>query len=154
LPAQSGTDTVPISRINLPPSIHDLVDELIQSLPATEFTGRLADQVKEAYTPGRGMADAFGVWLERVFGDRGLVVYDASDSAAKPLAADVFVREISTAGRTAALATSAGAALEARGYHVQVHAQPDSLALFRIDGARRTIRSSDDSFLVGDQVFP
>ena len=43
--------------------------------------------------PGRGMADAFGRWLERVLGPHGLVVYDASDPAAKPLArADLRAR--------------------------------------------------------------
>ena len=31
------------------------------------------------------MADAFGRWLEHVLGDRGLMVYDSSDPAAKPL---------------------------------------------------------------------
>ena len=31
------------------------------------------------------MADAFGRWLERVLGQRGLIVYDSSDPASKPL---------------------------------------------------------------------
>ena len=37
------------------------------------------------------MAEAFSRWLERVLGPRGLVVFDSSDPAAKPLAAGVFV---------------------------------------------------------------
>ena len=44
------------------------------------------------------MADAFGRWLERVLGERGLVVYDSSDPAAKPLVSQVFARELSTPG--------------------------------------------------------
>ena len=52
------------------------------------------------------------------------------------------------------LAALAGADLTARGYHAQVHAQDDSLALFRLDGGRRAIRQLDGRFLVGDQQYP
>jgi bacillithiol biosynthesis cysteine-adding enzyme BshC len=86
------------------------------------------------------MADAFGRLLERVLGDRGLVVYDASDPAAKPLVGDLFARELSTPGETAKLAAAAGADLTARGYHAQVQtADVNSVSLFRLDGARRPI---------------
>jgi bacillithiol synthase len=153
LPPQRGTEPVPVARVKLPPSIQEVISELIRLLPPTEFTGRLGEQLLDAYSPGRGMADGFAIWLERVLGDRGLVVYDASDAASKPLAADLFARELATPGRTSTLAASTGSDLEARGYHVQVHAQPDSVALFRMDGVRRPIRRQDGQFLVGDKVF-
>jgi bacillithiol biosynthesis cysteine-adding enzyme BshC len=51
------------------------------------------------------------------------------------------------------LAGLAGSDLIARGYHAQVHAQDDSLALFRLDGGRRAIRQQDGRFVVGDQQF-
>ena len=60
------------------------------------------------------MADAFGRWLETMLGPRGLVVYDASDPAAKPLVAELFARELETAGTTARLAKAAGEALQAQ----------------------------------------
>ena len=62
----------------------------------------LSQTFAAAYAPGTGMADAFARWLEHVLGPRGLVVYDASDPASKPLAAGVFARELSTAGETGA----------------------------------------------------
>jgi bacillithiol synthase len=153
LPPQSGTEPVPIARVKLPPSIHDVIEELVRLVPVTEFTGRLGEQLRKAYSPGRGMADGFAIWLEHVLGERGLVVYDASDAAAKPLVAEVFARELSTPGKTSSLAASAGSDLEARGYHVQVHPQPDSLALFRLDGARRPIRQQDGRLVVGDEIY-
>ena len=103
------------------------------------------------------MADAFGRWLEGVLGERGLVVYDSSDPAAKPLVGQVFARELSTPGQTAQLAALAGSDLTARGYHAQVHAQDDSLALFHLnqdDGSRRAIRQQDGRFVVGEQQYP
>ena len=38
------------------------------------------------------MVDAFGKWLESILGPRGLVVFDSSDPAAKPLAASPDLR--------------------------------------------------------------
>jgi len=63
------------------------------ALPKTEFSTSLLDAIREAYQPGAGMADAFGRWLETTLGSRGLVLYDASDPASKPLAADLFARD-------------------------------------------------------------
>jgi bacillithiol biosynthesis cysteine-adding enzyme BshC len=95
------------------------------------------------------MADAFGRVLERVLGDRGLVVYDASDPAAKPLVGDLFARELASPGQTAKLAAAAGADLTARGYHAQVQSSDqDGVSLFRLDGARRPI--ADPASLVGE----
>jgi bacillithiol biosynthesis cysteine-adding enzyme BshC len=99
------------------------------------------------------MADAFGRWLEQVLGDRGLIVYDSSDPASKPLARDVFRRELSTPGQTAKLAALAGSDLVARGYHSQVHGHDDGLALFHLDSGRRAIRQQDGAFLVGNKSF-
>jgi bacillithiol biosynthesis cysteine-adding enzyme BshC len=104
-----------------------------------------------------GMADAFGRWIEEVLGGRGMIVYDSSDASSKPLVSQVFARELSMPGQTVRLAALAGSDLTARGYHAQVHAQDDSLALFHLnqeDGSRRAIRQQDGRFLVGDQQYP
>jgi bacillithiol biosynthesis cysteine-adding enzyme BshC len=65
----------------------------------------------------------------------------------------VFARELSMPGQTVKLAALAGSDLTARGYHAQVHAQDDSLALFHLDGGRRAIRQQDGRFHVGDQEY-
>jgi bacillithiol biosynthesis cysteine-adding enzyme BshC len=99
------------------------------------------------------MADAFGRWLESVLGARGLIVFDASDPAAKPLAARVFVRELEQAGDTARLAVEAGAALEARGYHAQATPAADSVSLFHLNHTREPIRRAGEDFVVGDRTI-
>ena len=99
------------------------------------------------------MADAFAKWLERALGDRGLIVYDASDPVSKPLAAEVFARELATAGQTARLAAATGSDLVARGYHAQVQVQDDSLALFRLDGSRLAIRRQDSHLVAGEETY-
>jgi bacillithiol biosynthesis cysteine-adding enzyme BshC len=153
LPPQPSGDPSPVAQITLDASIHSIIDELAGVLPPTEFTPALLDDLRQVYAEGIGMADAFARWLERVLGPHGLIVYDASDRAAKALAAGVFVRELSTAGHTRRLAAASGAEMVSRGYHAQVHAQDDSVALFRLDGARRVIRQQGDALVVGDQRY-
>jgi bacillithiol biosynthesis cysteine-adding enzyme BshC len=110
--------------------------------------------VRHAYAAGRGMSEAFGVLLDAVLGPYGLVVYDAADPAAKPLAAELFRRALADPGRTSALAAAAGAALEARGYHAQVSAADQAAPLFLIDGSRQSIRFRGDVAVVGDRELP
>jgi bacillithiol biosynthesis cysteine-adding enzyme BshC len=143
LPRIGGAGEMPVAAVTLDESVNAAIEELSRILPQTEFTEALLGDLREVYRPGRGMADAFARWLERVLGSRGLIVFDSSDPAAKPLVADLFARELS-GGRTSALAADAGTALASRGYHVQVAAQPDNVAIFQLDGVRRPIRRGTD----------
>jgi bacillithiol biosynthesis cysteine-adding enzyme BshC len=142
----------PVARVRLDESVAAAIGALEAALPASEFTPGIIGSLRNSYAPGTGMADAFGRWLEAVLGSRGLIVFDASDPAAKPLAAPVFAREVDHPGETARLATETGAALEARGYHVQAMPQAGSLALFHLNAGREPIKPQDGGFLVGDRV--
>ena len=153
---ESTADATPVSRVSLDGSIALALDELERVLAPTEFTAALLADLRSVYAPGVGMADAFAIWLERVLGDRGLVVYDASDPAAKALAGPVFARELSSPGETTRLAVRAGSSLVDLGYHSQVQGTtPDQegAALFRMDGARRPIRHQNERFTAGDDTY-
>jgi bacillithiol biosynthesis cysteine-adding enzyme BshC len=138
-----GAGEGPVARVRLDDSIEEAVDRLAKTLPATEITPGLLDAVRAAYTPGAGMVEAFGRWLETWLGPRGLVVFDSADAAAKPLASGLFTREIEHAGETSRLAAAAGSKLTGLGYHAQVVPQEDQAALFHIDGTRSSIRVGD-----------
>jgi bacillithiol synthase len=152
LPGRPAADPVPVATVILDASISQIVDDLAHIVPSTEFTPALVAELRDAYAPGVGMADAFARWIERVLGGRGLIVYDASDPASKPLAAELFAHELATA-QTSRLASSTGADMIQHGYHAQVTNQDDSLALFLLDGSRRPIRQQDGRLLVGDKSF-
>jgi bacillithiol biosynthesis cysteine-adding enzyme BshC len=153
LPAPEGAGTLPVAAITLDDSVSGALDALEAALTRTDFTDSVMASLRQAYRPGIGMADAFARWLEGLLGPHGLVVFEASDAAIKPLLADLFGREIATPGRTAALAVEAGATLTSRGHAPQVVPQPDSLSLFRLDGARKPIKRSGDRFVAGDTEF-
>src|SRR5436309_9682351 len=157
LPPRATGEPAPVASVRLDASIHAALDELERILPSTDFRTALRSQLRDICQPGVGMAEGFGRWLEQVLGSRGLVVYDSSDPASKPLASQVFSRELSTSGQTANLAALAGSDLTARGYHAQVTPHDGSPALFRLDapdGRRLAIRHQDGQFVVGDQHYP
>jgi bacillithiol biosynthesis cysteine-adding enzyme BshC len=143
LPPVPGAGDGPVARVRLDEACTATIDRLASLLAPTEFTAQLLDELRAAYKPGTGMAEAFGRWIESVLGRRGLVVFDSSDPAAKPLAAALFAREIEHAGTTSRLATEAGTALVARGYHAQVTPQENQTALFHVDGVRTGITVHD-----------
>jgi bacillithiol biosynthesis cysteine-adding enzyme BshC len=147
-----GAHAGPVARVRLNDAIGTALSDLASMLPATEFTPALLEELRRCYQPGAGMVDAFSRWLEHVLGPRGLVVFDSSDPAAKPLAAGVFTREIAHPGEAARLAGEAGAALAARGYHAQVTPTPGSLSLFHINAGRETIKATSDGFQVGNET--
>jgi bacillithiol biosynthesis cysteine-adding enzyme BshC len=153
LPARPGADPAPVATVRLDDSVHAAIDELERILPHTEFRPNLLAELRRAYAPGAGMAEAFGRWMEHVLGHRGLLVFDSSDPASKPLVSQVFTRELSTPGQTGKLSALAGSDLTARGYHAQVHQHDQGVALFHLQGGRRAIRQQDGGFVVGDQPY-
>jgi bacillithiol biosynthesis cysteine-adding enzyme BshC len=157
LPKPEGAGERSVAALRLDARVEHSLDELANALGETGFSKGLMAALRSSYRPAMGMADAFARWLETVLGPHGLVVYDSSDPAAKPLVADLFARELSAAGRTATLAKAAGEVLTAGGHQPQVVPQPDSIALFQLDagldGARRPIRRQGDLFVAGESTF-
>lgn len=153
LAAPDGAGDLPIAALRLDDRVLEPLAECESTLAPTEFTSGVMQALRAAYRPGAGMADAFATWLESQLGAHGLVVFDSSDPAVKPLLADVFRREVTSPGETAARAAKAGDTLAARGHTPQVVPQPDSVSLFRLDGGRKPIRRQGDRFIAGDSVF-
>ena len=147
-----GAHEKPVARVMLDESVDAAVAQLASALPPTEFTHSLIETLRSAYAPGAGMAQAFGRWLEAVLGPRGLVVFDAADPAAKPLAAGVFAHEVQHAGETSRLALKAGTELQARGYHAQATPQDNHVALFHLNSGREAIRRHETHFDIGDRT--
>jgi uncharacterized protein YllA (UPF0747 family) len=140
--APEGAGERTVASLRYTEAIVRALEELSATLPATEFTADLLDALRDAYQPGRGVAEAFGRFIDRVLGPHGLVVYDASDPAAKPFAAPIFTHELEHAGETTRLAAASGADLVARGYHMQVTPQQSAAALFDLEGGGRDPRRS------------
>lgn len=146
-----GAGSLPIARLSLTDAIQPALEQLSTALPDTEFKTEVMTALRASYAPGRSMATAFGVWMEHVLGPHGLVVYDSSDPAAKALARDVFVKELSEPGRTAAIAAAAGEALVAKGYHAQAMLAPGAVSVFHLNAQRAAIHVNGDRAEYGER---
>ena len=153
LPDLEGAGELPVAKLQVDARVEQTIDELAAILQPTEFTSAILDSLRHAWKPGRGFACAFATWIETLLGPHGLVVFESADPAAKPLVKDVFVRELTAPGRTAALAKEAGDALAARGHAPQVTTQSDSVSLFSLDPERKQIRRHGERLAIGDDEF-
>ena len=150
----------PASEMRLPDSMTDVLKDLRELLPETEFTGPLFEQLAAVYRPGAGMVEAFSRWMDTLLGPHGLVVFDASDPNAKPMVRDLLNRELDLPGVTSNLATAAGENLTALGYHAQVTSESDAVALFFLGDGRQAIRlhpatpPAEPAFDIGTDIVP
>jgi bacillithiol biosynthesis cysteine-adding enzyme BshC len=148
-----GAGHLPIARLTLTDDISAALDALATVLPEGEFRNDIISELRQAYRPGAGMATAFGQWLEAVLGPHGLVVFDSSDPAAKPLARDVFVKEVSQPGNTARIAARAGEALVAKGYHAQATLAGGTVSLFHLNAERAPVRVDGNQAFIGEHAI-
>ena len=148
-----GAGELPIARLQLDQGIADALDALAAALPESEFRGEILAALRRSYCPGSGMAQAFGQWMEHVLGPHGLVVYDSSDPAAKPLARGVFMKEVAEPGVTAQIAAKSGSALVAKGYHAQAQPAQRSISLFHLNDGRESIRLEGQKVRIGEQTM-
>jgi uncharacterized protein YllA (UPF0747 family) len=139
-----GAADGPIARVTLDASTERAIVALQQALPPTEFTAGVLTSLRAHYAPGTGMAEAFARWIEALLGQHGLIVFDGSDAAAKPLVAELFAREIER-GDATRLAADASRRLESAGYHAQVAVTEGSRALFDLTSGREPIRPPSPS---------
>ena len=147
--APAGT---PAAAVRLGPEIEPTLAALAAALPETDFTAGVLGDLARAYANGRGLVEAFATWIEQLLGPHGLVVFDAGDPAAKPLAADLFAREIASAGASTTLARDAGDRLREAGFPAQVDPPPNGVALFLRNGSRLAIRIDGDRLRAGNDA--
>ena len=90
----AGAGTQPVAALTLDEGTGDALAELAAALAPSEFTTETLDALTRRYAAGTPVATAFAGWLDDLLGRHGMVVFDAADPAAKPLAADIFAREL------------------------------------------------------------
>ncbi|MBO0722069.1 MAG: bacillithiol biosynthesis cysteine-adding enzyme BshC, partial [Blastocatellia bacterium] len=118
---------------------------------------RLLDDLRDCYRPGAGFADAFGRMMLKLLGQYGVVLINPLDDRLKQIAGEIYTRAISRVPEFAMQLVGESAALEAAGYHAQVHTPPEAVPLFMLDDGRRTaiVRRADGRFYLkgGEKSF-
>src|SRR5205823_1154863 len=138
---QIHSEGLPVGRVTLDQSIAATVEELLRSLPPTEFSDELRALLSDTYQPGRSFSDAFARVMTRLTGSRGLILLDPLDRDLKQLAATVYAQAARSAPEIADAIVERSGALEEVGYHAQVTPSENSFPLFLHDqnGARHAM---------------
>jgi len=145
-----GAGTRPVASIALDARVDAAITALESALPPTEFTPQVLAKLRLCYRAGATLSTALGCWLDELLGKHGLVVFEASDPAAKPLAADLFVHELSHSADTASLVRAATDKMRQLGHAPQVEATDDGTTLMYVDGeGRRPIKRRDGGYAIG-----
>lgn len=142
--ACSPAEGKPVGAVTLKEGITENIDELLAALPESEFTPQLAADLREAYQPGTGFADAFGKMMMKLFGKFGVVLINPLDDRFKQIAGAIYSQAMQRAPEFADALVKQSAALEAAGYHAQVYTSKESVPLFMMDEGRRTAMMQRD----------
>lgn len=135
------TEGQPVGRVVLDESIKTVLDQLMETLPSSEFSADVETLLRDSWRSGRGYGEAFARLMTALVGQHGLVLLDPLDSRMKRLAAPLYAKAALRAHEIATAIESRSRELEAAGYHAQVTPSENSFPLFMHDenGARHAV---------------
>ncbi|MCW5969881.1 MAG: bacillithiol biosynthesis cysteine-adding enzyme BshC [Blastocatellales bacterium] len=138
----------PVGHVTLCDEIEQNISDLLAALPESEFVPQLAGDLRAAYQPGTSFAEAFGRMVLKLTGKYGIVMINPLDERLKHMAGKIYAEAMERAPEFAARLVEKSRAIEAAGYHAQVHTSPEAVPLFLIDEGRRTAltRGEDNTF--------
>jgi bacillithiol biosynthesis cysteine-adding enzyme BshC len=141
IPLEIHADGLPVGRVTLDDSVIGLIDDLLRSVPQTEFSDELRSLLRDAYRPGQSFSNAFASMMTRLTAARGLILLDPLDADLKQMAAPLCADAARAAQNIAMAIVKRSDELEASGYHAQVTPSENSFPLFLHDekGARQAL---------------
>jgi bacillithiol biosynthesis cysteine-adding enzyme BshC len=146
----------PVGRVELCEGIGKVIDEFIAALPPSEFIEKIEKDLRESYQPGTGFAEAFARLMARLFAEYGVVLLDPLDEELKQIAAPLYAEAIEKSQSIARALVDRSSALEASGYHSQIHVSEEMVPLFIVDDGRRVaLTRQGDRYVIkgGDRSF-
>jgi bacillithiol biosynthesis cysteine-adding enzyme BshC len=155
LHALEGAGERPVGSLKLDAGIDQMISALEQLLAPTEFTTEVLGTLRRRYADGAPLGTACAGWFDDLLGRHGLVVFESNDPAAKPVAADLFARELANPSRAAALVAESAAEMLRLGHAPQVEPAADAVCLFYVsDAGRQPIKRQGADYLIGETVRP
>lgn len=130
------------------------VAELRAALSAFPFGDDVSALVEETYQAGRTMGEAFSALLKRLLAQYGLLHADPMSPAMRELAAPAIRSALAAAPDLTAAVLERNRALEAAGYHAQVHVEDQTSLFFLLENGRRyTLRRYGRDYLQNGRRF-
>ncbi len=139
-----GTAARSVGAIPIAAPPVDLLRKTLAGFPQGE---EVAEMVRVAYPAGVTFGRAFRALLERLLAGRGLLFVDPLDESIRRLAAPLLQETVRQDESLHAKLIERGKALEAAGYHAQVHVEAKTSLVFLLNGDRRaTLRRQNGEY--------
>ncbi len=147
----TGEDQQPVGNIPLGQVPLDLLRRTLEPFP---FGNEVSQLVEQSYTPESTFGEACRALLRHLFESRGLLFLDPLDPALRSLAAPFLRDALVRAPDLKRKVLERNKALEAAGYHAQVHVEPETSFFFLLDGNRRiTLRRRNGGYASKDRLY-
>src|ERR1022692_2978250 len=149
--AHSPATSQPVGQfvLSAPP-----VAQLRAAMASLPFGDEVSALVEEAYQPGQTMGEAFSALLKRLLAQYGLLHVDPMSPAMRELAAPAIRSALAAAPDLTAAVLERNRALEAAGYHAQVHVEDQTSFVFLLENGRRyTLRRFGRDYLQNGRRF-
>lgn len=143
-------DRRPVGTRRLGDEVREAIGALEQALPTTEFTSQVLDGLRDDYSVGVGMSEAFAHWMVRLSRGTGLVIANPTDPELKEIGSALFRAELEQRGKTNDIVGETSTKLRDAGYHTQVTVTPDRLNLFYANPNRVPITLGADGYTLMD----
>lgn len=140
----SGANREPVGRLALTEKIEQIIAQIDEILPPTDFKPSIMQFIREAYQPGVTLLDAFARLMRALFPGAGLIMMNPSYPRLKQLDQPLFRRELEDYETSHALLQEVSSDLEQH-FHAQVHTRPTNLFLLEQDG-RYALDARDGRF--------
>jgi bacillithiol biosynthesis cysteine-adding enzyme BshC len=135
----------PVGTVVLNSSIEQVRNQLLESLPNSEFIPEVETLLRQSWRPDHTFTEAFACMITRLLGRYGLILLDPLDPKLKKLAAPLYSEAARRAPEIASAVAARSRALEEAGYHAQVLVTEKSFPLFLHDvtGTRHALTRTE-----------
>jgi bacillithiol biosynthesis cysteine-adding enzyme BshC len=146
LGSPEGDRTPPLHRISLPEEADQRLDELVEALPDTDFSGPYLELIRDGFKAGSSMPAGFHAFLQGILGRFGVFFTDAADPAVKSASMNLLLAELGRAEEMESVLQGTADALVAAGYDLQVPIMDGGVNLFLEgpSGRERLYREGSD----------
>ncbi|WP_419872869.1 bacillithiol biosynthesis cysteine-adding enzyme BshC [Candidatus Pristimantibacillus sp. PTI5] len=124
-----------------------LLQDLEQALPPSEFKPVLLDELKQMSTKAKSLSDFFAMIISHLFGTQGLVLLDADYEGIRRLEAPMFRKIIARNDELEKAYAASAAQVKELGYELQADVTPGSANVFLFNeasGEERTLLHKKD----------
>ncbi|MEE8561234.1 MAG: bacillithiol biosynthesis cysteine-adding enzyme BshC [Gemmatimonadota bacterium] len=117
--------------------IRDLMSDVWQAVPQSEFITDYIKLFEDAYRPGRSIGEAFGVALEGTLQGRELVWLDAAEARVKAALAPMYRRALLEAAEAEGAVVAGTERVRSAGFEAQLAVPAGASNVFYDDGTAR-----------------